>query len=562
MQKFFTMTKGEDASLESMETYETVSQPEALLVHLFPHQLAAIAMMEKRERMRQACQAHFLLEFNTSIYSDLTGYGKTYAMIGLIVRDRMSWDMNHEYIHENISSVFGHGSIIKKSIIRLKRFPTTLVVTGPSLIRQWTTSLMNSPSLKTIVISSMKKVMLLEPSEYDVVLCTAKLYNSVLEKFPNYAWKRFIFDEPTHVKIQAMRPMYAGFLWFVTATPNLLLYTPRKSNSFLHTLFSSYMDYPLFKSLIVKNEDQFVKASFDMPIEHYYHECHQPIYRVLKDLISEPVLEMIAAGNIEKAIKSLGGSTSSNIFHLIESEKQELLREAEWKMEKYKRLEQDELCKKWSTKYQVLQNEVKTLHARLQKEMVEGQCHICLQQNVQPVLLTCCQNMFCGACVLRWLQEKTECPLCRTAITPRHMLYIESTPMTPSLSIVRPVKTTKTKLEMIVDIIQQYSDGRFIIFSCYDETCHLIRNTLRYHQIPFGEVSGTLRKRENCIQNFKENTCSVLFLNSIHNGAGLDLQEATDIILYHPMMECLETQIIGRAQRIGRTSILRVHHFV
>ena len=52
----------------------------------------------------------------------------------------------------------------------------------------------------------------------------------------------------------------------------------------------------------------------------------------------------------------------------------------------------------------------------------------------------------------------------------------------------------------------------------------------------------------------------VIFLNSKYNGAGINLQEATDIILYHEMNFNTETQIIGRANRIGRKIPLNVHH--
>ena len=38
----------------------------------------------------------------------------------------------------------------------------------------------------------------------------------------------------------------------------------------------------------------------------------------------------------------------------------------------------------------------------------------------------------------------------------------------------------------------------------------------------------------------------MLCLNSINNGAGINLQETTDIILYHKMSPQIETQIIGR----------------
>ena len=39
-------------------------------------------------------------------------------------------------------------------------------------------------------------------------------------------------------------------------------------------------------------------------------------------------------------------------------------------------------------------------------------------------------------------------------------------------------------------------------------------------------------------------------------------EEATDIILYHEMNDNFVTQVIGRANRIGRTESLTVHHLV
>ena len=68
--------------------------------------------------------------------------------------------------------------------------------------------------------------------------------------------------------------------------------------------------------------------------------------------------------------------------------------------------------------------------------------------------------------------------------------------------------------------------------------------------------------REKNIYAFKTGEINVLFLNSKNNGAGINLQEATDIILYHKMNENLETQILGRANRIGRDIELKVHHLI
>jgi SNF2 family DNA or RNA helicase len=68
--------------------------------------------------------------------------------------------------------------------------------------------------------------------------------------------------------------------------------------------------------------------------------------------------------------------------------------------------------------------------------------------------------------------------------------------------------------------------------------------------------------REKIIQEFKHKNLNVLFLHSMESGAGLNLQEATDLILYHPMSEGMKTQIIGRAYRVGRTLPLNIHYLL
>jgi SNF2 family DNA or RNA helicase len=62
------------------------------------------------------------------------------------------------------------------------------------------------------------------------------------------------------------------------------------------------------------------------------------------------------------------------------------------------------------------------------------------------------------------------------------------------------------------------------------------------------------------LNSFKTGETEVIFLNSRYCCAGINLQDATDIILYHEMNFNAETQIIGRANRIGRKVSLNVHH--
>lgn len=539
---------------------DRVTQPEHMTSNLYPHQLSAIYMMEQREHFKKIDRHTFSIDCNVGVYADITGYGKTLAVIGLILRDRMRWDLEDDYIHTTISSVYGHGSIIKKTLMRFKKLKTNLIVASTSILKQWSQEI-ETTNLKYIVLTHRKRADSLEPSEFDIVLTSPSLYNYILDRFPSYAWKRFIFDEPTQTKIPAMRQVITGFLWFISATPNQLLYQNRSSQNFLSSLFSNCMDYNLFKHLIIKNDDDFVKESFALPpIHHFNHECYQPVYKVVKNLISENISQMIAAGNIEKAIRALGGSFTDNIVHLIESEKIELIKEAEFKLERAERQQDVIRANKWRERRQTLMNQLEELRKRFNDYLVTDNCHICLEINKKPVLLSCCQNVFCGSCVLTWLKNNSTCPLCRHAIIPSMMNYITSE---NSHEYIRQLpKRKQTKQEKIIDIINSNPNGKYIVFSSFDETLTIIRNTLKDDDIEFTEISGTMSSRSKKIDNFKYGGTNVLFMNSMSNGAGINLQEATDLILYHRMPEDLETQIIGRAHRIGRRLSLNVHHLV
>jgi SNF2 family DNA or RNA helicase len=414
--------------------------------------------------------------------------------------------------------------------------------------------------MKYALITHRKKADTLDPCEYDIVLTSPSMYNYVLNRFPNYAWKRFIFDEPTQTKIPAMRQIIVGFSWFISATPNQLLYQSRNNQNYLSSLFSNCMDYNLFRHLIVKNDDNFVKESFDLPsIEHKYYECFQPVYQVVKNLISDHISQLIAAGDIEGAIHSLGGNATDSIIDLIESEKLELIKEADLKIVRAERRQDTERVEKWKTRRETLSCQLEELRKRFHDLILTDNCHICLDTKREPVMLTCCQNVFCGACVLKWLTNHVSCPICRRVITPQMMNYIIQT-HTPEKSHMFSRKPTKC--EKITDIIQSKNNGKFIIFSNFDETMVLIQNVLHDDCIEFTDISGSLTTRNRKIDDFKYGSTNVLFMNSMYNGAGINLQEATDIILYHKMSEDLETQIIGRAYRIGRVMPLTVHHLV
>jgi SNF2 family DNA or RNA helicase len=548
-----------------------ISQPPNMARSLLPHQLTAVYEMEKRESCQEITVRNFSIYSNIGIYADIVGYGKTLAVVALILRDRMSFDSDAPFLNEVITQIYGQGSIVKKQISQYQKINSTLIVVSQSIIKQWIQEF-EYTNLQVAVINNKKKCEVIDPHAYDAILCSPTMYNHLVSRFPNCAWKRFVFDEPTHIKISGMRKIVAGFHWLITATPDMLLYTNNYRNSYhyLGALFGGYFDYQVFKQLIFKNDDDYVRASFQLPIAHHlYHQCYHTITSLLKNIISDHVSEMISAGNIEGAIKSLGGTSSNNIIELIKTEKMDYLKEADLKIQRYRRLQDTTRMLKWEKRKTELTNELQQLESRIRNVFASKQCHICLEsQNARSVMLKCCYNMYCAACILKWFEGNDTCPLCREEINPSFLIYVQDCTDVLSNQIDDthvPIEESracvyKSKMDVIKDLFSEKQDGKFIIFSDYDETLKLLQQHLDVNVL---EIKGKMETRNKTLELFKtSDTRQILFLNSLDNGAGLNLQEATDIILFHSMSDSKQTQIVGRCHRIGRTSELMIHHLV
>jgi SNF2 family DNA or RNA helicase len=194
------------------------------------------------------------------------------------------------------------------------------------------------------------------------------------------------------------------------------------------------------------------------------------------------------------------------------------------------------------------------------EEILKGDCTICFSSISKPVMEPNCQNVFCGECLLQWLNTKNTCPLCRDIVQSKSLIYINTEEKSNTSHKHTEPSQLPTKNNTIISLLKNKPKGKFIIFSAWDQTFTPIRTLLENNKIGFIEVRGCVSERLNSITSFKEGNTQVIFLNSRFNGAGINLQEATDIIVYHEMDSTTLNQIIGRANRISRIDSLNVHH--
>jgi SNF2 family DNA or RNA helicase len=305
-------------------------------------------------------------------------------------------------------------------------------------------------------------------------------------------------------------------------------------------------DVEMFQHIILKNEDQFVKSSYDMPVtKHLHYQCLGNVSTLFDGILSDTVIEMIQAGNISGVYNNLTEEKENTFLTIIDAYKSR-------KMKRLQELQKEEV--KNIEKIKMIESHLNLLHEKIFKYVIQYPCMICKKDHEKPSVLTCCQHIFCGTCVTN------VCPLCRSEEFMAIPLEIKELSGDEEQVVVGNYSHRKNKIETILDIISDAKDKKILVFSNYNESFTILKKFLDEKGLCYLELRGTKEKRDNTIDLYKTGSVNILLLNTIHSGAGLNLQETSDIILYHRIHEYQKIQVIGRANRIGRKIQLNVHY--
>lgn len=518
-----------------------ISQPDRINIPLFLHQLKSIEHMEKLEDEKSIdLIASIYIRTRLGVLADLPGYGKSLSVLGMIGRT-LDQKLDETFPLEKSSS-FQYVSQTKVEMLQQVR--CSLILVNISLMAQWTQELSRT-LLRYIAIYNRGEIEDIDLSSYDVILVSNTIYNLFAQVYKKKAWRRFIIDEPASLKIPSMEESHALFYWLITSTPNEL-YLKQRRTGFLNDLLPDDID--MFNHLILKNDDQFVKSSYTMPVtRHLYYKCSGNISTLFEGIVSDTIIEMIQAGNI------------SGVFHALESDGAETIIDA-YKLRKQKRLQElnqsRDVDEKTLEKIETIESHLSILDDKIFKYVIGKHCILCNQPHKQPSVLSCCQNIFCGMCIV------DVCPLCKTSDFKKIPLSIKQLDKDNGDNIIScaNVVPNRTKIDTILSIIGDAVDKKILIFSNYNESFTLIKKFLDEKKLVYLELRGTKEKRDNTLDSYKTGNVNILLLNTIHSGAGLNLQETSDIILYHHIHEYQKIQVLGRANRIGRKIPLTVHY--
>lgn len=209
-------------------------------------------------------------------------------------------------------------------------------------------------------------------------------------------------------------------------------------------------------------------------------------------------------------------------------------------------------------------------------------CPICLDDIDQNnITITKCGHKFCWDCIYQTHHVQSssnnsngliKCPTCNTMMTNKeiYLLHENKNEVNSDLGkIINDVKSTKIGNIIYFLKTSLEKNDKVILFSQWDELLHKIGDILVKNNINIVYCNGSVYQRKRAISNFcKNKDVNVILLSSRNAASGINLTVANKIILLEPIYGNkeyrynIESQAIGRADRIGQKNSIEVYRFI
>ena len=535
---------------------------------LFQHQKTMISKMMEWESTHLVEYSSFSRKYsintNIGIVADNVGSGKTLEVIGLIAQETIPTVGFQSGLHQSRYLY----SYSQELIPINDNYYSNLILVPHTLIHQWEYFL-GRTSLTFHTIKSQKTLNQFDNNVFEnshlVILSSSFAKKTFEQNKISRKWKRIIIDEPQSIANMTRWVLHNDvsrlFTWMVCATPDNLL--DKYASTHFRNLFN-FKDNSIYK-LCLRNTPEFVEQSLKLPSINYNTIlCYTPaVIRYLGDNLPNKILELINAGCQEEAFQELGCkvNTLENITSSLTSYYQTKIHNIDTRIHYLNQLHMDsiqrnEQLQRLETNRDKLVSKVKGIRERLKYIDTNQTCHICFDECENPMATPCCQNVFCLSCILNSYKYNNNCPMCRDSLQLDKLYGISDT----TISNNNKPKNPK-KIDALLNILKtEDASKRFLIFSQHYGSFMEITRTLIHNNIPCKELKGSSNSIKSILQKFEKGEIKVILLNANHCGSGLNLQSASDVILYHNIHSSLEKQVVGRAQRCGRTTPLHVHY--
>lgn len=337
---------------------------------------------------------------------------------------------------------------------------------------------------------------------------------------------------------------------------------------------------PMFTATLLRCSNEWLDESLTPPSVVYETvPCQAPAnLAALANFVTPAAMEALHAGDVAGAMTAMGlkMAAGESVVERVTAGLCAELRAAEKllafknEMEYSTAAAKAEGVAKAAARVERIRDQLTALEGRI-AGMTGAACPICYDPARTPTLTPCCRQVFCLSCLCECISSKPICPLCRVAIRSAKDLVVvgagtgSGTGTKGSEEVDAFVEELPTKgaalLRMLTDGCKN-PDARYLVFSAHEASFRGLRDVLAARGVRCEMLSGTAARVERLRKQFRDGKVQVLCMNARFVGAGINLEPATHVVLYHRMNTELERQVIGRAVRFERAAELRVVHLV
>ena len=483
---------------------------------------------------------------------------------------------------------------------------TALAIVPHNICPQWETYIKEHTTLNTLIVKRTKDCDYDQPNFIakifgaDLILVSATMLKKFMAAlgakgpaFDRVIWSRLFVDEADSIACTTRYgDICARFTWFISASwLNMLFpsgihsYTMSSLPDDLRPILGSGVISGIashygfiyntlsdtrgaaFSSLLARNSDAWIESSLKTPtITHESIICKAPAnLSILSGFISPAAMEALHAGDTTGAIEALGLKTASKetLVERVTAGLRGDLAQAERLLEFKKTMEYSTpmvkllAIEKAEQKVTRLRDQLVSLETRI-IGVTQDVCPVCYDTLRTATLTPCCRQSFCLSCLCECIASKPTCPMCRATIGSVSELLVVGS---DSVEVI--VEGPPTKGAALLELLQNSTaDQRFLVFSAHEASFKGLRELLSARGIRCELLSGSGARVERLRNQFRDGTIRVLCMNARHVGAGINLEAATHVVLYHRMNTELEKQVIGRAVRFERAADLKIIHLV
>ncbi|OVA03131.1 Helicase [Macleaya cordata] len=200
-------------------------------------------------------------------------------------------------------------------------------------------------------------------------------------------------------------------------------------------------------------------------------------------------------------------------------------------------------------------------------------CPICISPPTSTVI-TCCAHIFCKSCILKAINQRNCCPMCRHPLSESDLF--SAPPEEPSedsenntgFAFSRGSSTYSSKMSALLKLLvasrNENPSTKSVVFSQFRKMLILLEEPLKAAGFGILRLDGTMsaKRRGKVIKEFENrgsDSPTILLASLKASGTGINLTAASRVYLFEPWWNpAVEEQAMDRVHRIGQKEDVKI----